>query len=300
MHLTRVLPVVGLCVLTGSMLAQPGGGVKCKAYLGGGPVDPTPLFYAIDLNHDGKVTHDEWLKTEVPTTSWGAFMKKALVQKQGYITLYDFLTDDAPGTIDTNCDGAVSLEEFLATKKMAAPGGAAPSGAGGQGAAAGGAAGAPGGGQGGEAPQGGAAGGAGGPGGAAGGSGGSGGGASTVKLHPDPTAPREALAEGTYTKTAPGQYPPYPDAGAADPSPMFNSLDANHDGKITHEEWKKAGAPESLWQALAAKERVKLNGHITLYDLVMNTKEVQINGIDTNEDGTISLAELLATKSWKK
>jgi hypothetical protein len=230
------------------------------------------------MNHDGKVTHDEWLKADAPTSSWGAFNKKPLVQKHGYITLFDFLTDDAPGTIDTNCDGEVSLDEFLATKKMAPPSGGAPGGAGGPGGAPGGA-----------APQGGAPGGPGGP-----------GGGSTVKLHPDPTAPREALPEGTYSKTAPGKYPPYPDGGVADPTPLFNSLDANHDGKVTHEEWTKAGAPEKLWQALAAKERVKAHGYITLYDLVMNPKEVQITGIDTNQDGYITLEELLATKSWKK
>jgi hypothetical protein len=44
-------------------------------------------------------------------------MSKPNVKKNGYITLEDFLSDSPPGGIDTNCDGKITLEEFLATKK---------------------------------------------------------------------------------------------------------------------------------------------------------------------------------------
>jgi Ca2+-binding EF-hand superfamily protein len=281
MRFSKKVPIAGACLLVGSIFFMSDIGAACDEYLGGGPVDPTTLFNELDLDHDGKVTHDEWVETEAPTPSWSAFMTKALVQKHGYVTLFDFLTDDAPGSIDSNCDGKVTLEEFLATKSMAPPGGGDAGGAGGPGGAPDGAAGGP---PGGGDMQGGAPG---------------GGGAQTTATHPSPTEPRDGLPEGSYSKTAPGQYPPYPDGGAADPVPMFNAIDANHDAKVTHEEWQQAGAPDDLWQALAEKPRIKANGVVTAYDLVMNPDEVQIDGIDTNEDGCISLDELLANKQWK-
>jgi hypothetical protein len=38
-------------------------------------------------------------------------------RRQGYITREDFLTDTPPNGIDTNCDGRITLGEFLATRK---------------------------------------------------------------------------------------------------------------------------------------------------------------------------------------
>jgi len=299
--MNRILPIVALCFLAGSLMAQSsspaqGSSAKCPPYPDGSLGDPTPLFNGIDLNHDGKLTNEEWQKVEAPESSWQAFNKKPLVQKHGYITLFDFLTDSPPGGIDTNCDGAFSLDEFLATKKMGAPGGGAPGGAPGGAARQGGA-------PGGAAPQGGAPGGAAPQGGAPGGAarqGGAPGGAQSADSKqakpPSPTAPREALAKGSYATDGPGKCPPYDDGGIADPTPMVSAIDLNHDGKLTHEEWQKVGAPEPSWNSFMGKARVKKNGYVTLYDFVFDTPP---NGIDTNCDGTFSLDEFLATKSWK-
>jgi hypothetical protein len=275
MRFHRILSVVGFCLLAGFMSAHNSFGAgTCPPYEDGSLGDPTPLFNAIDLNHDGKLTQEEWKKVEAPEPSWQAFMKKALVQKHGYITLFDFLTDSPPGGIDTNCDGEFSLDEFLATKKMKMGGGDS----GGPGGASGG------------APQGAA------PQGAAPAAGGASQGAASSTKTITPTAPREALPKGSYSTDGPGTCPPYSDGGIADPTPLFNAIDTNRDGKLTQAEWKAAKAPEPSWNAFMSKPRVKKNGYITLYDFVMDTPP---GGIDTNCDGEFSLDEFLATKTWK-
>lgn len=275
MRINRILLIVVVCFLAGTLMAQrsspaQSGSATCPPYPDGSLGDPTPLFNGIDLNHDGKLTSEEWQKVEAPESSWQAFMKKPLVQKHGYITLFDFLTDSPPNGIDTNCDGAFSLDEFLATKKMGSARG------GNSGAASGGA-------PGGEPKQ-------------AGARGGAQSADSKQAKPPSPTAPREALAEGSYSTDAPGKCPPYDDGGIADPTPMVNAIDLNHDGKLTQEEWQQVGAPESSWNSFMGKARVKKNGYVTLYDFVFDTPP---NGIDTNCDGQFTLDEFLATKSWK-
>jgi len=286
MRIHRIMTIFGLCAVAVSLSAQ-SSTAKCPPYPDGTLADPTPLFRAINVNHDGKATHEQWQKAEAPEPSWNAFQGKALVKKQGYVTLFDFLTDSPPGGIDTACKGYLTLDDFLATKKSA-PGG----GAGGPGGAAAG----PGGAQaGGAAPAGGQAGGAppqGGP----GGPGGPGGGSSSP-TPPSPTAPREALAPGTYPTDAPGKCSPYPDGGISDPSPAFYAIDTKHTDKITHAQWTAAGAPEAIWAQYMAIPRVQKNGYLTLYDMVMHTLP---NGVDTNCDGTISLDELKAMNKWKQ
>jgi hypothetical protein len=282
MSTNRILLIVGFCFLAGSLMAQgnspaQSSSAKCPPYADGSLGDPTPLFNGIDLNHDGKLTSEEWKKVEAPESSWQAFMKKPLVQKHGYITLFDFLTDSPPNGVDQGCKGYFTLDDFLATKKMGAPGGA-PGGAARQGEAA---------------PRGETSGGA--P-----PQGGSRGGAQSADSKeakpPSPTAPREALAKGSYSTDGPGKCPPYDDGGIADPTPLVNAIDLNHDGKLTHEEWQKVGAPEPSWNSFMSKPRVKKNGYVTLYDFVFDTPP---NGIDTNCDGQFTLDEFLATKNWK-
>jgi hypothetical protein len=282
MQLKKVLPLLGGCMLASTLLAQDSSATKCPPYPDGSLADPTPLFNAIDTNHDGKITREEWTKAEAPEPSWNAFQTKALVKQHGYITLFDFLTDTPPNGIDTGCKGYMTLDDFLATKKMAGPPGGGAGGPGGPGGAPGGA-------------QGGAPGGAGGPGGPGGDAQGNSQ-AESEKKTPKPHAPRTALAPGTYSTDAPGKCPPYPEGGIADPTPLFEAIDKNHDGKLTYDEWQAAGAPEPSWKAFMSKPRVKKNGYITLYDFVMDTPP---GGIDTNCDGYISLDEFLATKKWK-
>ena len=44
-------------------------------------------------------------------------MGKEKIKAQGYITRVDFINETPPNGIDTDCDGFITLEEFLATKK---------------------------------------------------------------------------------------------------------------------------------------------------------------------------------------
>jgi hypothetical protein len=289
MRIHRIVTIFGLCAAAIGLSAQ-SSTAKCPPYPDGTLGDPTPMFQAIDINHDGKATHEEWQKVEAPEPSWNAFQGKALVKKQGYVTLFDFLTDSPPGGVDTACKGYFTLDDFLATKKSAPGGGGAPGGAaagGPGGAAPSGAAGGPGG-----TPSGGVApGGSGGPGGPGGGAGGS-----SSPTPPSPTAPREALAAGTYSTDAPGKCAPYSDGGISDPSPAFYAIDTKRADKITDAQWTAAGASEAIWAQYMEIPRVQKNGYLTLYDMVMHTLP---NGVDTNCDGTVSLDELKAINKWK-
>jgi Ca2+-binding EF-hand superfamily protein len=131
MRVHRILMAIGLGALSaGSMLAQEGPG-KCPPYPDGKKADASPIVNAIDTNKDGRMTHEEWQAAGAPEPSWNMFMKKDKVKKQGYITREDFLTETPPNGIDTNCDGKITIEEFLATKKwkMGGPPGGPPGGA---------------------------------------------------------------------------------------------------------------------------------------------------------------------------
>jgi hypothetical protein len=115
---------------------------KCPPYPDGRKYDASPIVDAIDTNKDGKMTEEEWKKAEAPEPSWNMFMSKENIKKQGYITRQQFLDETPPNGIDTNCDGKITLEEFLATKKMNMGGGGPGAGAPGS-APAGGPGGAP-------------------------------------------------------------------------------------------------------------------------------------------------------------
>ena len=124
---------------------------KCPPYPDGKKYDASPIADAIDTNKDGKLTEAEWKKAEAPEPSWNMFMGKEAIKKQGYITRQQFLDEAPPNGIDTNCDGKITLEEFLATKKWNMGGGGAPGGPGG--APGAGPGGAPGAGPGGAPPK---------------------------------------------------------------------------------------------------------------------------------------------------
>ena len=131
-----MLLVMLLVSMAGSLALGQG---KCPPYSDGKKYDASPIADAIDANKDGKLTKEEWKKAEAPEPSWNMFMGKENVKKQGYITHQQFLDETPPNGIDTNCDGKITLEEFLATKKWnmggggpgGAPGGAPAGGPGG-------------------------------------------------------------------------------------------------------------------------------------------------------------------------
>lgn len=127
-----VFAAVFSLVLAGSAPAQddtsPG---KCPPYDEPGKTfDANPIVDAIDTNGDDKMTHEEWTAAEAPEPSWNMFNEKEEVKAQGYITREQFVSEAPPNGIDTDCDGFITIEEFLATKKWNM-GGGGPGGPGG-------------------------------------------------------------------------------------------------------------------------------------------------------------------------
>ena len=83
--------------------------------------------------------------------------------------------------------------------------------------------------------------------------------------------------------------PPPPSASGPvhnpDMSPFIAAVDTNHDGCMSHAEWKAAGAPESAYKMLADKR-----GCVTaqaMHDVPAPA------GIDLNGDGKVTLEEFL-------
>ena len=71
----------------------------------------------------------------------------------------------------------------------------------------------------------------------------------------------------------------------ADKTPLVTAIDTNKDGKMSHEEWKAAGMPESSFQKL------NKDGYVTKKIMEDNGDPA---GIDANNDGKITLEEFLA------
>jgi hypothetical protein len=72
-----------------------------------------------------------------------------------------------------------------------------------------------------------------------------------------------------------------------DQRPYFESLDANHDGKVTLEEWKAAGMPENVYAMIDSKHA----GAATWADFEAHPP---MKSFDANGDGKVTLAEVRA------
>jgi hypothetical protein len=72
-----------------------------------------------------------------------------------------------------------------------------------------------------------------------------------------------------------------------DQSPFFNEVDANGDGYVTVPEWTASGMPEAMFDMFAPEKP----GHATLADFEGRDP---MQKLDTNNDGKISLDEVLA------
>ena len=96
------------------------------------------------------------------------------------------------------------------------------------------------------------------------------------------TAGSQAQAKAFYT-AAPA------DSGCAqyDVSDIINSIDKNKNGKMTHEEWVEAAAPESSYKMFDRDKR----GYVTVQEFLAASPPPRI---DANHDCKITLAEMKA------
>jgi hypothetical protein len=84
-----------------------------------------------------------------------------------------------------------------------------------------------------------------------------------------------------------GDAPPMPGTDAnLDQSPMFNEVDANHDGKVTKAEWQASGAPDMVWSVVDTNK----DDVLTLDELKKANPPPA--SVDANKDGKVSLQEL--------
>jgi hypothetical protein len=95
-------------------------------------------------------------------------------------------------------------------------------------------------------------------------------------------ASKAASAAGAAKKTC----PPYDDPKIkGDASPMADSIDANKDGKMTKEEWLKAGAPIASFEMFTGKNK---KDYVTKQEMLDETPP---DGVDANCDGKFTIEE---------
>jgi hypothetical protein len=95
-----------------------------------------------------------------------------------------------------------------------------------------------------------------------------------------PSAPAKASVSAKKT------CPPYDDAKIkGDPTPIVDSIDADKDGKMTKEEWLKAGAPIESFQSFTGKSKKDFVSRQEFID------ETPPNGVDANCDGKFTIEE---------
>jgi hypothetical protein len=118
---------VALLLATSSSAADGPG--KCPPYDDGRKFDAAPIVDAIDRTRTADDARGV-AAAEAPEASWNFFMAKEKIKAQGYVSREDFLSESPPNGIDTDCDGRITIEEFLATKTWQM-GGPPPDGVGG-------------------------------------------------------------------------------------------------------------------------------------------------------------------------
>lgn len=76
----------------------------CKSY------DVSDIIKSIDLNKDGKMSQDEWIRTKAPTSAFQMLDR----DKKGYVTPAQITSSGPPPGMDTNHDCKITLVEMTA------------------------------------------------------------------------------------------------------------------------------------------------------------------------------------------
>jgi hypothetical protein len=84
----------------------------------GKKMDYSPFFEAVDKNHDGKLTREEWNAAGLKDKQFIQLTKYPIYQKneksdEQYVAKAYFEDMDSPAELDANKDGKVTLEEFI-------------------------------------------------------------------------------------------------------------------------------------------------------------------------------------------
>lgn len=87
-------------------------------------LDQRPLFKALDPNHTGRITRQQW---EAAFGKTGTLFQDMDSKHQGYLTLDELQASSPPRWVDTNHDGKIEFsEEKAALAQLYAPGAKAP------------------------------------------------------------------------------------------------------------------------------------------------------------------------------
>jgi len=120
---TVLLAFAGLTLAQGGAQGQPPAGEPPQGQSQGAPQDNRstakfdygPVFEAIDKNKDGKILKDEWMAAGLSQHTYdNLFIKMLDVNKDLSVTKEEFTASSPQFEVDTNKDGKVSLEEYVA------------------------------------------------------------------------------------------------------------------------------------------------------------------------------------------
>ena len=126
MRIASLILIAGGLLAMAAVQAQSAATKACPPYTNGKSLDTAPLFERIDADHDGKLTHEEWVQAGAPEASWQRLLQFPKVQQQGYVTRADFQSDSLPHGVDGNCNGVLTLQELADYERMAAAAESAP------------------------------------------------------------------------------------------------------------------------------------------------------------------------------
>ncbi len=72
-------------------------------------LDIDQFIHTVDVNHDGRMTHDEWLGVGLPESAFGVLDK----DQDDAVSTAEMHAEAPPSGIDLNGDHVLTLQEFL-------------------------------------------------------------------------------------------------------------------------------------------------------------------------------------------